>query len=421
MLPEDLNVRGDLELRTFRGVFSLLTRDVFIRLLGLVGSVVLARKLSPSTFGLFAVGYFAIGTFGIFSELGLGAAFIRQSRDPDKHDLDALFTFQLVVVCLLALVMVVLAPLLAGIYHLAELEWLVRALALSLVLSGLRTVPIVIAERKLTYGPVALSDMGGQIAYWGVAITMATLGFGIWSLATAVIASSAVGTVVLFLRTSWRPSLQFHWGPIWIASRFGVLYQSQSAIAFVKDSAIPAFGGLAYGSAAVGYLTWSSQLALVPMALVHLVSRVSYSSFSRLQDHAERFDRLVELSAGWTFKVTFPALAVVAGLAPQIIVIVYGSKWIAALPSLYLLLVNMALGVGTTVLLPTIYSVGRARAGLQISIVWTAVTWAGSIILHAVGMDFEGLALAAVLGTATALTLIVKELQRFSRFSLTSV
>ncbi len=397
--------------RALSGVLNLVVREAAIKALAFGGGIVLARLLDPTAFGLFAVASFAVNLFALFSELGLGAAFIRRRDEVSQHELRALFTFQLVLVALLAVVLFLLAPLIAGIYSLPEAVWVIRALAVSLVLTSLRSVPVVVAERNLRYGPIALADVAGQTAYWLVAISAALADMGVWSLVWAVTASGLVGTAVLYLRTGWGPSLSFDWRPVWHSMRFGLMYQSQTAASFVKDTMIPALGGLIYGSAAVGYLTWAHQLAALPLLLTHLVARVSYPAFARLQHDPRAFTEMVLASLRWTCRVSFPAFAVLIGLSPQIIEYIYGPKWFPALSSLYVLYINMVLGVGTGILMAAVYSLGRAGTGLRIHASWAAATWLIALALAYAGMGFESLAWAYAMGTAAALTALVLTLR----------
>src|SRR5207244_4488238 len=97
---------------------------------------------------------FVLNAFGLFTELGLGAAFVRRRRDVTKQEVNALFTFQLVVGAAISVAVFVAAPVVSVAYHDPSLTQVLRALAIALVLGSLRTVPTIICERSLRYGPV---------------------------------------------------------------------------------------------------------------------------------------------------------------------------------------------------------------------------------------------------------------------------
>ena len=92
---------------------------------------------------------------------------------------------------------------------------------------------------------------------------------------------------------------------------------------------------------------------------------------------------------------------------------VYGSKWLPAVPALYLFYINMILGVGAGVLMPAIYSAGRAAIGFAISVTWTALTWLTAIALMTFGAGFVAIAAAYAVGAVLAFGLILLETRRF--------
>ena len=402
----------------FSGIATLIGREAAIKLVSIVGWIVLARTLSPSIFGLFAIATFVLALVGLFSDLGLGAAFIRRRRDATPDELSGLFTFQLVVTTMMGVVVFAVAPVVGLAYREPGLAGVLRALAIALILGSLRTVPTILCERSLRYGPVVLSDVTGQLSYWFIAIYGAFGGWGVWSLVIALVCSTSLSTVVLYAKVPWRPSLAFNWRPLRETLQFGVFYQGQSITHFVKDLMISGLGGLVYGTRAVGYLWWAQQLAALPLQLTNLVSRVVYPALARLQDDRKEFSALLESALAWTSRITLPVYAALVGLSPEIVHYVYGPKWLPALPSLYVFFGNMILGIGTGVLMPAIYSTGRAGSGFKISVVWTAITWSLALALALTPLGFLSVALAYLVGTTVAFSAIAFELRRITDIRL---
>ena len=170
-------------------------------------------------------------------------------------------------------------------------------------------------------------------------------------------------------------------------------------------------GGVAFGATATGYLAWANQVALTPLLLSGLVARVSYPAWARLQDDPRALAASVEATLAWTCRLSLPAFAVLAGLAPQIIEHVYGPKWRPALPSLYLLCVTMTLAVGTSILIPALHSCGRAKAAFRTAAGWAVLTWLIALALVAAGLSLEALPLAMALGTVVAVAVVLFEVR----------
>ena len=76
--------RGENEIvrRAVRGSVALGIRQSGVLGLNLMGSVILARLLTPGEFGVYAVVLFARSFLAAFADGGLGAGLIRQPDEP---------------------------------------------------------------------------------------------------------------------------------------------------------------------------------------------------------------------------------------------------------------------------------------------------------------------------------------------------
>ena len=389
--------------RAFGGVVSLVARDLAVKLLAFVGWVLLARLLDPVTFGLFAVASFVLSIFALFSQLGLGAAVVRERQEVARSRLDALFTLQLVATSCIALVIMALAPFVAGWTGLEGVGWLAVALAGALVLLSLRSVPTALQERDLAYGAPVLSDLVSQVSFWLAALALAWAGWGVWSAVIAVLLSSALGTAALMARTHWRPRLNWDWRGLRVDTIFGLMYASQALSHSLKYATLPLLGGAVYGGLAVGYLAWAHQVAALPGQLSHLVGRVNYPALAYLQAQRDEFTRLAGASLKWTCKLLFPVFALLVGLAPQVTEHIYGAKWLPAAGTLAILSASMAISAAAGVLLPALFSLGRGNAGTAVSMGWVGLTWVLASVFVAAGVGFEAIAWAYLLASVAAL------------------
>jgi O-antigen/teichoic acid export membrane protein len=388
-------------------------RELAIKLLAFAGWIVLARLLDLSTFGLFAISSFAVNLFVVVFEVGLGASFVRD-KDVDQRELAALFTYQLVWVVLLAAVVAGGWPLLSAVLPgLPASGLVVPALALSFVVISLRTVPSILTQRRLAYGPLVVSDVLAQAAYWIAAIAAAFAGSGVWSVVAACLAFSTVGTLVLFARVGWVPSLSLDWRRLHSRARFSLSYQGQQAASLVKYAMLPALGGMAGGISGIGYVTWAHQIAVVPIQLTQLVSRVSFPAMSRLQDNHEALARMAGAILKWTCRLTFPACALLIGLGPQLTEYVYGAKWLPALPAFYLFAANTAINAPVGVLLPILYALGRGAHAFRILVGMVVLTWLFGLAFIAAGWGIQSAAMGFLAGMIAAFLAVLYEVRDF--------
>jgi O-antigen/teichoic acid export membrane protein len=403
--------------RTLRALLSMVGREFVLKVLAFLGWIAVARLLDASTFGLFAVSSFAVNLFVVVSEVGLGAAFVRQ-QTVSARQMNSLFTYQLAWAILIGGVAVAATPLIQSWLGLPQSGLLVQALALALVVISLRTIPCIISQRKLDYGPMVLSDVAAQIAYWSAAFAAAIAGMGAWSAVAAVLAFAVVGTAVLYLRVGWRPSLSFDWKEVHGKARFSLMYQGQQGASLLKYAMLPILGGMVGGADGVGYVTWAHQVAVAPIQLTQLVSRVSFPALARLQHRSEAFANMSSQALKWTCRLTFPACALLVGLGAQLVDYVYGPKWTPALLALSLFAINTAVNAPVGVLMPALYSLNRGERAFRILLAMVVVTWVAGLLLVFAGVGLQAAALGFLAGMLVALAGVLYELRDLGGLSL---
>jgi O-antigen/teichoic acid export membrane protein len=86
---------SEVRRRVAAGVAAVGLRQVAIRVMGLVGTLVLAHLMRPSDFGAVAIGLSVVAVFTFVGD-ATGNGLIRGVQAPSRDDLAAFFAFQLV-------------------------------------------------------------------------------------------------------------------------------------------------------------------------------------------------------------------------------------------------------------------------------------------------------------------------------------
>ena len=81
--------------RAITGAAVDVMRGIGVRLVGLIGTLVLARLLTPHDFGIVAFGVTLITFANFLADGGIGSGLIRRVDPPERADLKALLAFQL--------------------------------------------------------------------------------------------------------------------------------------------------------------------------------------------------------------------------------------------------------------------------------------------------------------------------------------
>ena len=94
---------GQIRRRAVTGAAVDALRGFGVRAIGLLGTLVLARLLTPRDFGIIAIGTTFVVFANFVADGGVGAVLIRQSHPPMRSDLRVLLAFQLGLASLIAI------------------------------------------------------------------------------------------------------------------------------------------------------------------------------------------------------------------------------------------------------------------------------------------------------------------------------
>jgi PST family polysaccharide transporter len=81
--------------------------------------------------------------------------------------------------------------------------------AITLVVSGVSAVPTGLVQRELRFRAQTLAELAAAVAYAGCALTLLVLGLGVNAVGIAQGIGAAVGTVIMFYLTRYRPRIAF--------------------------------------------------------------------------------------------------------------------------------------------------------------------------------------------------------------------
>jgi O-antigen/teichoic acid export membrane protein len=369
--------------RARRGVILLAGRTVLQQLTILVGTVYLARLLGPREFGAFWIVQFALSFFTLFGDAGLGAALIQKKDDATQEELSSVFWFQVLLGIAVAAAISLLAPWIVGFWPdlPSGAPQMLRILSLELLLTSLRVVPAILLERELLFGKLALLDLVLTISFYGSAVVLAHLGYGAYALVAGVLIQAVAGIVTAYSLRPWFPSFRLNPRILRPVLRFGVVFQAKHIIGFVNGAVMPLYAGRALGSYALGVVTWSQNTAFFPLRIVDILGRVNFPLLSRLQHDPQAFARSLERSIQLCATITLLFVALFLGLGPAIVQVIYGEKWVPALPTLYVFAAAISVGFLVPIINGALDALGQPRVMMRLGMYWTILNWTAVTIV----------------------------------------
>jgi O-antigen/teichoic acid export membrane protein len=348
-------------------------------------SLLLARILGPSSFGLVAIATIYI----LFMQMVLQqiAPSIIQRDDLQSEHIDSAFWLVLAMTVVISLVSVALSGPFAALNRTPDLQPIIIALSLLVPLEGLVVVQEALLRRRMEFRSLAVRELVAAACGGTVGIVMAFRGAGAWALVWQQLTTEVVGTIVLWSVSTWRPRLRFSWRHTreLLAFSIGSFLANLASFVNVRSDAI--LIGLFFGPLAVGVYRLASRFTEI---FVDFLSRsmmqVAFPELSRLQKDVKAFgERMFEIMSQ-SGLLTIPALGILAGCAGQLERL-FGPEWHGVAPTLRLLCIAAAVKALSLISSAGLQAIGRPHVLAMLS--WLAGILS-AVSLVAVGLPLRG-------------------------------
>lgn len=409
----------DVKARAVRGVVAIMGRGFFIAFVAQISQFFLLAFMDEFQMGTFWIVSAAVGFFVFFTDIGLAAALIQKSSKPSEAELKTTFTIQqgLIGVCLLAVFL--LSPYFQRVYGLSnEGVYLLYAMAFSLFLASLKSIPSVLLERKLEFGRFIIPDLLETLTYSIFVVVFAWQGLGIMSFTYAVLLRGIVGVVTIYILQPWRPGIFFSWKALKGLFAFGIPYQINTVVSVLKDRGTTLVLGASVGTGGIGFLGAAERVSQLPLRqFMDPVTKVTFPAFARMQGHKEELAHSLTRSLLIISFFAFPATAGIVLVTPVLVnSIANYQKWQPALTPLIFMGASVLFASITTQLMNTLMALGKMATVTKLNIMWTVLTL---MFIPALGYFYgiNGAAAGYALVSATSVIAIVIA-RRYVGFSL---
>ncbi|MGB2984297.1 MAG: MOP flippase family protein [Phycisphaerae bacterium] len=301
-------------------------------LLSLAVFLVLARLLDAEAFGLAAMGFVFTGFMAVFLRQGFGQAIV-QRADLEPEHLDTAFWINVATGVVLTAVGIAVADLVAALFREPELAPVVRWLSLSFLIGAFSNTQQAVLRRRLAFKSLAIRSLAASLAGGCAGVAMAFTGCGVWSLVGQSLTQSLVGVVVLWYASEWRPGFRVSSRHARDLFSFGLNIIGIELLTFVNRRSDHLLIGYFLGSVALGYYTVAYGLVLrVLQMLTQTVSPASLPMFSRLQHSPDQMRHAFLTATRMMSLLAFPVFLGMSVLAPDLVVALFGAKWVTSIP-----------------------------------------------------------------------------------------
>jgi O-antigen/teichoic acid export membrane protein len=394
------------------------TANVISLVIGFGGSIALARLLEPETFGVFAFVTSVVQLTVVLPNFGFHSAFLHRTRGEKgvtEEILRVSFTlkllFSLVWAALLAVGVALFAP-----EHTRWVFWIMLAISfVGLQMSTINTL----LTRQVQFRRLALAQAASAVATTLVAVGLAWCGWGVWALLCGNMAATLIWVMLLgVIRPVWRPRLGWSKELARYFIGFGSKVFGTALLLEALDRVDDIWTGVALGDKALGFYDKAYGYATYPRHVLMLpLVQVVIGTYTELLDDRPRLSRTFAWVNMLMARANFWIAALLWLVAPEVIRLVLGDRWLPMLDAFRLMLVYTMFDPIKNMISSLLILSGAPERVIRARIIQLAVMVAGLVTLGP-GLGIAGVALAVDAMLVVGMIILYAEARRLVDFSL---
>lgn len=369
----------DLGAKAVRGV-AWLGSGQMVRLAVSFGtSVLLARLLAPSDFGLFTMTYMAAELAQLFAAFGFGSAIIQQQTTKPSV-LNSCFWANLAIGLVVGVGLLASGPVLELYFRATGITPLLMPLALNMLLSSGMVVPQSLLTQRLQFKHLTAAQVTGSIAAALATVAAAAAGLGVWSLALQPLVGNLVTGGMMLTYSRWLPARRFDFADIRPLLHFSNNLLAHNFIDFVARNLPVLIIGRVLGAAAVGFYGMATGLTgVVVFQISSVIVRVLFPTLSALKEDARALREAWFKATSAIAVLAWPVMAGAIATAPDLIPVVFGERWSPSIVPFQVLCVLMSVQAVATTSSTVLMALGRADLMLRITVI-SALAYAVALL-----------------------------------------
>jgi len=325
-------ISRNLAQKSFRGGMSTIASQGIQFFISTVATVVLARLLTPSEYGLVGMAMVIVAFARMFMEAGLSTATVQRDRITHEQ-ISTLFWINLFIGLFLGLCVLASSPLVARFYERAELTAIIAALSLTFFINGIVIQHEALLRRHMRFGTLAVISIAAEAMTLCVTLILALFGWRYWAIVGGIITTAFARSLGIFLFCRWIPGRMRKGTGVRDMINFGRNLTVTNFFIYFSLNLDNILIGKFIGANALGIYGRAYRLFMMPVTQIRMpVTNVAITSLSALKEQPNRYikyyQRLLDLMA----TVTIPLTIYCVIEADFIIRMLLGLQWLEVIP-----------------------------------------------------------------------------------------
>lgn len=315
-----------------RGALLSVTLRWFVKGIGLISTIVLARFLTPDDYGVLVMAMLVIGLVEIFFFTAADTALLRHQDAPDDL-INSAWTLRLIQAVIVGLTVMALTPVAAHYFRDSRVIPVMLVLASGIIVASLGNIGPVLARKNLEFGLEVKIGISLKLVSFTVTVIAAYLLRSYWALVIGTYAGHLFGIWISYRLHPYRPK--------WDTSRIRELWNFSQ---WLLVSSIGNFFGRKLDELILGRIGTARDLGIynvaseigqtVTVEISAPVNRTLFPVLSSIQNDRPKCLSLFFSTLGFINTFTIPVGIGMCVLAAPFVQVVLGGAWLQVIPVL---------------------------------------------------------------------------------------
>ncbi len=326
---------SNIKQKIFTGAFWTLVGFGGTQVIKFASTLILAKMLAPSDYGLISIVTVALIGINMVSDLGLGPNVMQNKRGEESDFLHSIWTVQALKGFLVWIFCVLLAWPISVFYDQPILLPVMIAVTFTSVISGLNSSTLYLTDKRIDLKKQILFQVASQLVSFLVMVAIAYQYPSVWVL---VIGSIVTNSMFAYLTYKLIPiKMKWRWDPETNKQilSFGKWVAVSSSMGFMVTHSSPLILGKFLTMTSLGLYNIGLTLArVVEMVFITLIQKIVTPVMAQIRDESNASVRKKVTKLKLSIMAIFlPAFWVLVIFAPQIIDLIFdprykGAAWI---------------------------------------------------------------------------------------------
>ena len=300
----------------------------------LIVSIILARILSPSDYGVVAMVTIFIVIANVLIEGGFGSALV-QKKNADDIDFSTVLYFSIGFSILLYVTLYITAPYISAFYgeEYQILTPVLRVLGVQVIIFAINSVQQAYVQRQMMFKNFFWATLVGTISSSFVGLFMAYSGYGVWAIVGQQLTASTINTLTLYVITRKLPIWVFSYVRLKSLFSYSVKLLSVNLLITGFQEIRSLIIGKIYTAQDLAFFNRGEQFpSLIVTNINASISAVLFPRMAQEQDSIDQVKSTTRSAIRFSSYIMSPIMLGLAAVSEPFVRIVLTEKWIESVP-----------------------------------------------------------------------------------------